>query len=741
MMKLKLLAAVMLGGSLVACGGSSGGGGGGSNGNGNGNGNDIPDDDPPEVGTQIEIQNEAMPLQEDFSAADTEGFFSADYKALNTPATNTIEDEDGNEFELVDPNPSFYYPTCCFWEEDPDTGELTGNVDPEFTESWKAGGGHLALIDSARMSIGQILSDLTDENANNRKSDTSDGAEGANDELGSWGELDLSQPYRVSFCLNDNGPWGSGFSNLELYVDNNSGGRQADSLWSTASLLLREEIGTFEAGNRVVVEVPGNAYMMDNEGNQVGDTIAVIPALDGDSMPVGTSTSFLQLRVSSGGFAVINDLVVDYQDDPVELGNCAVNTEYVTAPEIEGVPFQGLPLLVDLDMTFEQFFGEEDSIFLAFPDDRSVPFYAPRAGASRMFVENNAITWGDGRFYIGHREGTGTEAVGGIDLSEPYTITFDVVKANDAADGNFMIFVDNTESGGCADNSVHGEACTIYSTTLDTLTDGQSITVDSDLGTPNSFFQFRCDSGCGQPEDGASDLGITIENIVIDYQDTGPADSIWNGQALNLAGDDEFNVVGSVDAETETSATVTSTGGNVNSSHHMVYFAHQQADISDFVFSARIASVSGADLAEGNGNRFGLMVMDDLSPAGNTYTNLGAWADIGFYADGDPVALIGSRGQKKDDGSRTRSNIDGLEVGDYVRIEVYDDGTEKRVRRCTSPDGVTWTSANSTTDFQAKADTDSWYFGFYGAPGANEVTVEYDNVVFEEYTEDCDAGA
>ncbi|ROQ21860.1 hypothetical protein EDC38_2488 [Marinimicrobium koreense] len=540
-MKLKLLAALMLGSTLVACGGSSGGGGGGG---GNDDPDDIPQDDPPEEGTQIEIQAETLPLVENFEATSTLDFFSDSYKALNTPASNTIVDEDGNESTLTDPHPSFYYPTCCLWAEDPDTGEVSiGEVDPEST-SWMAGNGYLALIDSARMSIGQILSDLTDENANDRKSDTSDGAEGATAELGSWGELDLSEPYRVSFCLNDNGPWGSGFSNLELYVDNNSGGRQADSLWSTASLLLREEIGTFQAGNRVVVDVPGDAYMMDNEGNRVGDTIAVIPALDGDSMPVGTSTSYLQLRVSSGGYAVISNLVVEHQaGDAVEYATCEVNEEYVQPPQFEGVAFEGLPLSVNLDMTFEEFFGEENEIFLAFPDDLTKPFYNPRAGSSRMYVANNAITWGDGRFYVGHDEGTGLEAVGGIDLSQPYTVSFTVNKANDAG-GNFMIYVNNTESGtGSAEdgwNSVHEDATTIYSATLDTLTDGQEVVIESDVGTATSFFQFRCDSGCGQPEGPDSELGITLSDIVIQYQDSNGGDAGLINEAFEGITSEDF---------------------------------------------------------------------------------------------------------------------------------------------------------------------------------------------------------
>src|SRR5690606_2527108 len=145
------------------------------------------------------------------------------------------------------------------------------------------------------------------------------------------------------------------------------------------------------------------------------------------------------------------------------------------------------------------------------------------------------------------------------------------------------------------------------------------------------------------------------------------------------------------------------------SSNHNIFFARQQTDMSDFAFTARIVSVDGATEAAGNGKRFGIMVMSDIANFGGSYADMHAWADAGFYANGDPVELIGSRGNMKGDGTRTRSDIGGLAEGDYVRIEVFDDGEDKRVRRCTSSDGEAWTAVNSTTDFAADASTDSWY--------------------------------
>ena len=177
--------------------------------------------------------------------------------------------------------------------------------------------------------------------------------------------------------------------------------------------------------------------------------------------------------------------------------------------------------------------------------------------------------------------------------------------------------------------------------------------------------------------------------------------------------------------------TLTATGGNLSSSAHNLFFAYQEIAKSDFVFTARIASVTGADTASSNSFRFGLMVMSNVNTAA-AYADLAAWADIGMYVNATP-ALVGSRANMKADNTRTRSDIAGLAVGNYIRIEVYDDGAAKRVRRLTSTDGVTFTQANSTTDFKATSDTDNWFVGLYAAPGVNNLTVQFDNITIEDY--------
>jgi len=215
--------------------------------------------------------------------------------------------------------------------------------------------------------------------------------------------------------------------------------------------------------------------------------------------------------------------------------------------------------------------------------------------------------------------------------------------------------------------------------------------------------------------------------------DMGSGDAVWMGDALNLAGSADEDIQGSIDENTAEAVTITSTGGNVNSSNHQLFFAYQEINYPEFVMTARITNIEGADLPEGNGNRFGMMVMEDLVPVGDNFADLSAWADIGFYVNEDLEALLGSRGQKKEDRTRTRSDIPQLEVGDWVRIEITNEEgeTQKRLRRFFSKDGVEFTQANSTTDFQATTDVDNWFVGFYGAPGANEVTISFEDITVE----------
>ncbi len=382
---------------------------------------------------------------------------------------------------------------------------------------------------------------------------------------------------------------------------------------------------------------------------------------------------------------------------------------------------------------------------------------------------------------------------GVLDLTKNYQICYSVIEKHTA--GLFQVYLDNNTSG--QGNSIHGNPSRLISTPVVDIPLNVEQCFDAvdnkHYGTANSFIQVRVDSNGGDVGVVLSslkivDLGTTpIKDIPasssssaaatssvsslsstatsqsseasssVDADSSEPASSssvpssvassdssssvsstagggtsssaAWVGSALELVGVSDQAISGSVSVNQNTSITLTATGGNLSSSSHHLFFAHKEIAKSDFVFTARIASVSGADNANGNSYRFGLMVMSDISTAAN-YADLAAWADIGFYVN---PALVGSRANMKADNTRSRSDIASLEIGHYVRIEVFDEGTSKRVRRLTSTDGINFTQANSTIDFKATSDTDNWFVGVYAAPGTNTLTVAFDNIVIEDY--------
>ncbi len=425
---LKLLAAVILGGSLAACGGSSGGNdpdssssSSSSDSSSSSSSSSSECNDPlgcveEDPVTEIDITNEEIPLHETFSVTG-EGnqvahFFSTDYKVLNT--------EEANE-DYVDDYPSFYYPTCCFWEVDETTGEPTGSLIPDIDERQYVGldsqGVGFMAISSARWTIGQLQPDIiSDEESESgdAKSKTTNAPVGS-----SWGELDLSVDYRVSFCLKDSGPAGAGTGgNLEVYVDNNSGGNQGHSIHGDQSVLLRTTAEALEAGNRVVIDVPGDVRLQDNNGEQVtllGTTAEVF----------GTEHSFLQMRVSSGGYAVISDLMVEHQDNLVtSYTPCVADDTLFEPTQLEGVAFTGLPLDVNFNVTKDEFFGDEGTTFLAFADEPARAFYSGTMGKSRFILADGVARFGNSNWTIGNRHVGDTSSAdtledlsGGLDLS------------------------------------------------------------------------------------------------------------------------------------------------------------------------------------------------------------------------------------------------------------------------------------------------------------------------------------
>lgn len=557
---LKMLPALLfIGGLVAACGGDDVG-------NDDHTAPDLPDVIPQE-GTQISIQNTSLPIIETFDGIDTAMFFSPDYKALATPASNEILDADDNPYTLVDPWPSFYYPTNGgYFDTDLETGEIIYATPAEIDRfQFRVQDGRLGIANT-RFSIGQILSDLVPQGNPEPKRNSTGSAVGASLLLGSWGELDLfSAPYRVSFCLVDFGQSGSGNSNLELWVDNNEGGNSDRSIHAVASRLLRTAITggeTVVAGNRLVVDVPGDAYMVNNEGERVGPTLGITQPLDGISLPVGTLSSFLQLRVSSGGYVVIDDFIIERQTENNAEGLlCEADPDYwedeeipiENLPDIEqrellgiaGTSFAGLPLMVDASAGEVEFFaqangpddpGTTSGNYLAISDNQFDNFYKEYASGSRIFVEegNNAIRFGNALWTLGLKDGAaydncadlggyvdnagceGGVPNGDIDLTQNYRITADILELPTSIGYRLQVQIDNPT--GTGSNSVHGTASRVMNITqfdgLDetgelivnvpgsiTLNGTEIGTVAEHIGTATSFIAFRCPSDCGDAEE------------------------------------------------------------------------------------------------------------------------------------------------------------------------------------------------------------------------------------------------
>jgi len=271
MKKLTLLSTLIMSGLLVACGGSDP--------------SNKPDSlfpegyvpaPPPIAGSDDSIVNTPLPLFENFNdAVDIGAFFSAAYKPLATV------NED-------DPAPSFYYPTCCLYDDDGNVQENSFWISETEDKKLRFG--------NARFTIGQTLSalagDASDPKINTTSAQVTD----------SWGELDLSRPYKVSFCVVQTG----GAENMLIFVDNNTSS-EANSKWgggTGGSPIFKQNVDSLIPGKRVTINVPGETKFSPESASVL--TI---------NNQVGEKNSFLQVRVGSGGYAIIDDFLIEYQDE------------------------------------------------------------------------------------------------------------------------------------------------------------------------------------------------------------------------------------------------------------------------------------------------------------------------------------------------------------------------------------------------------------------------------------------
>lgn len=235
------------------------------------------------------IVNTSLPILETFAATDNNAFFTKAYKPL---ASNFTADPDG----------AFYFPIAGLLENRILVGE-----------------GKLT-IGNARFSIGQTYNTLANSTATvpHPKNTSTLGTTKT-----TWGELDLSKKYKISFCVVAAASTGS----MIIYVDNNSTG-EANSIHlggGTGSRIFNTTANLLKPGKRVEINIDGATLA------EAGGT-----ALATKSVVVGKATSFLQLRADGTAKVTIDDLWIGYQDDlsTEPAASTCVAGEHLIAPVV-----------------------------------------------------------------------------------------------------------------------------------------------------------------------------------------------------------------------------------------------------------------------------------------------------------------------------------------------------------------------------------------------------------------------
>jgi hypothetical protein len=149
--------------------------------------------------------------------------------------------------------------------------------------------------------------------------------------------------------------------------------------------------------------------------------------------------------------------------------------------------------------------------YSALPSNASEPMYF-KGGGSTAIVDG-ALSLEAARVTIGHKPPRNattsgdTSANGDLDLSSEYIISFRVVSAPASGSGKFQITVDNNTTSNS--NSMHGSSSRIFDEVASSLTEGQIYTVQSALGTANSFIMLRTEGGAT----------VVIDDLEITYVD------------------------------------------------------------------------------------------------------------------------------------------------------------------------------------------------------------------------------
>lgn len=258
--------------------------------------------------------NNILPFSENFTAPNASTFFHYSYKSLLN-------------LNPQDPNNAFYYSTSGL-----DAGRLL------------VGDGKMT-IGNARFTIGQRLQTTgthLNPNPTTPYVDYKVNTTTAGDATGfpttqTWGELDLTNPWKISFCVREFAKLEGAANNQQfmVYVDNNQSASGA-SIHGTNSLTKEVSLDLFEAGKRVEITFPGEV--------RVGGVFKSFVTEN-----VGRTTSFIQLRVPSAGVITMSDLWIGYQANTTSEPAASTCTTGTRLPNW-GVP---MPPVAPVAPTFE----------------------------------------------------------------------------------------------------------------------------------------------------------------------------------------------------------------------------------------------------------------------------------------------------------------------------------------------------------------------------------------------------
>ena len=418
------------------------------------------------------------------------------------------------------------------------------------------------------------------------------------------GELDLSQPYRISFCVKA----AQGAGNFQILINNNTTG-SANSIHGGSSRIYNAAANSMSVGQRVVI----NASL-------------------------GSATSFVAVRAESTAQVTIDDLWIGYQADTST--EPAAETCVAPAPSAPAAP----------QVT-------------AGDTELSVSWSAV-SGATSYELVYNTVDSSEGATAYANNPIVGTSAsITGL-----------------TNDTTYYVFVRAVNSGG------------------------------SSAYSPSSSVMPVAAGGEEEPEEPVN---------------------VWSGAAYELFGTSTSIPQGSISLNTASAVTIAAKGGSVNTSNRKFYFAHQSVT-GDFVFTARLASVTVANggaftVANNNQFRYGILAAENVDVVAS-YPALGRFAEMGFYTLSTTPTYQASRAYKLDVGaSTTQSRSNGSwSVGQYMRIA----RTGNSMSLYTSADGASYSLVNTSSLANANGNpiADTWQLGFFSASGADELELVFDNV-------------